>query len=730
MALPTDYMRDLYDRLNDSPMQRKLRKLAPMPIGSVFIQWPEMKEGDIRRHFRTMRELGYTCLKGIMCCPGTSLARVQELAIEEGLCPWWYDKGGWQDITPELLEQLGLPRDMKIDEAMAHPKMVAHQEQVMRQRIARHATPRQQAREKGNAFLPGEPDPDPAAVPGTNIVAKGAHLLERDVPHFVEWLKQKYPDVAALKHAWNADSSSHSRVAAAWQTWEDLSAGVLRYPAREFRHLCDIMRFKADMRLGRLREAVRRSQAEDPNEPVRAGGEISIFLPHVSSGIDMEGYAETMAEGGCFYPSMHPGWHMEEVEFELVRTTYMQAAMCADWAKNVWSAPIESSGGPQWWSGGGKVPFVHEVKPMQPAFTFNEHTMEQLIFSYLGAGFRGFGLWCWNPREASWEAGEYALCDRNSEVTPRARRVGEIGRAMQRLRRELWAARKEPLVGLYQDWTNDAMWAALSVPGRDRYRMESTKARVGASRALINANVPWEYVTLRQLEKGLAPRYATIYLPAVMCLPDRLAAILADYVRRGGRVVMDMPGAWLDERARLVDTRKGSGFEQLFGAVLHEYAYCNNEPFAIGKTRLKGFTAVMTPTSARVVARYGSGAAAITENPLGEGTAVLLGAEASLACLKPGNKAIEALLVKTALGKRKSPYACKGAIVYRIAAPAADHYFLINDGPARSVTLDTLGHKYRSAADAVSGEKIKGKVRLPAHGGRWLRMEKRVESQM
>jgi beta-galactosidase len=724
MALPNDYMRDLYDRLNDTPMQRKLRKHAPMPIGCVFIQWPDMTEDDIRHHFRTMKGLGFTCLKGIMCCPGTSHSRVEEIALEEGLIPWWYDQGGWQEITPQLLEQLGLPRDMGADEAMAHPKMVAHQKQVMRRRIENHAKPRPKDRPKGSPFLPGEPDPDPAAVPGTNVVAKGAHLPERDLPHFMGWLQQQYADVEALKHAWCCRSSSHSRAAAAWQTWADVEAGVMHFPMREFRHLRDIMRFKADMRLGRLREAVRNSHSEDPDEPLRAGGEISIFLPHASSGVDMEGYAEVMAEGGCFYPSMHPGWHMEEVEYELVRPTYMQASMCVDWAKNVWSAPIESSGGPQWWSGGGKVPFVPEVKPLQPAFTFNDHTMEQLIFSYLGAGFRGFGLWCWNPREASWEAGEYALCDRNNEVTPRARRVGEIGKAMQRLRRELWSARKEPLVGLFQEWENDAMWAALSVSGRDRYRMEPIKARIGAARALINANVPWEHVTLRQLEKGLAPRYATIYLPAVMSLSTRLTAILTDYVRMGGRVVMDMPGAWLDERAHLVDTRKGSAFEQLFGVVLHEYAYCNNESFRIGTTALKGFTAVMTPTTARVAAKYGNGAPAITENSLGEGTAVILGAEASLLCLKPGNTEVESLLVKMALGRRKARYACRGAIVYRIAAPAADHYFLINDGPAKSVTLDTKGYKYRSVTDAVSGEKITGKVSLPAHGGRWLRMEK------
>ena len=44
-----------------------MRKVAPMPIGSVFIQWPEMTYDDIRRHFRTMKELGFTCLKGITC---------------------------------------------------------------------------------------------------------------------------------------------------------------------------------------------------------------------------------------------------------------------------------------------------------------------------------------------------------------------------------------------------------------------------------------------------------------------------------------------------------------------------------------------------------------------------------------------------------------------------------------------------------------------------------------
>jgi beta-galactosidase len=75
MTTPFDYLHDLSDRLHDTPMQRKLKRLAPMPIGAVFISWPTMSEDEIRGHFRTMKQLGFTCLKGLMNCPGTPLER-------------------------------------------------------------------------------------------------------------------------------------------------------------------------------------------------------------------------------------------------------------------------------------------------------------------------------------------------------------------------------------------------------------------------------------------------------------------------------------------------------------------------------------------------------------------------------------------------------------------------------------------------------------------------------
>lgn len=95
-------------------------------------------------------------------------------------------------------------------------------------------------------------------------------------------------------------------------------------------------------------------------------------------------------------------------------------------------------------------------------------------------------------------------------------------------------------------------------------------------------------------------------------------------------------------------------------------------------------------------------------------------------CFEPGNEEAERRLVRYTLDSYQPLFRCEGAIVYRLAAPTADHYFLINDGPARSVHLDTSGFVYRSATDALTGEPLSlgAPIELEAYSGRWLRLEK------
>jgi beta-galactosidase len=392
----------------------------------------------------------------------------------------------------------------------------------------------------------------------------------------------------------------------------------------------------------------------------------------------------------------------------------MQAALCADFYKGGWSAAWEATGGPQQFSGGKGG----------NGFTVDEGTMSQFILSKMAAGFKGFGLWCWSTRTAGWEAGEYALLDRHNKVTPRAVAVGKIAQAMEKYRDEIWQARKEPSVGVLYDWDNEALWAAMSSSNRDSFRMAPVKARVGISRALINANIPFEYVLAKDLRKGLAKRYKVIYLPGILGLNQDLLPILTNYVKEGGKVVIDMPGAWFNETYALLNTDKGSDFEKLFGTIINEYQYSGiNRNWTLDGKTLYGFTTILDPTSSTVVQKYGNGKPAITENKLGKGSAVILGYEASTSCFKTNQPEWEQLLIKYSFSNLKHPYSATGATTYRLGSSNADHYFLINDkNNVVSTTVQSTKYTYKSYMDAVTGETLSASgIDVPANSARWVR---------
>ncbi|MCC5846529.1 MAG: beta-galactosidase trimerization domain-containing protein [Verrucomicrobia bacterium] len=720
--------------LTDTPMQRKLRKLAPMPVGAVFLPWPGMTEAAARAELRRMRETGFTCLKQTMpLLPEWPEDRILNLALDEGVYPFWYAEGGWEDITPELLTQLGLDPDMDIDEAMAHPDMIAHQKEVIRGQIKSFVDQKEaqaKARAATENLTQEELRANAERTPGVVGDIRGHDIHPEAVPAFVAWLKEQYGDVETLKKAWNVEHVGLDGKLLDWETWSDVLNGVeTDVHGRDYRNLRDKMRFRADTYIREYIEAaVKRTQARDTNIPTRAGGEMGLFLPFASRGTDMEGIAEAMAEGGSFYPSIHLTWHFEEVRFEVARPVYMQAALTTDWGKGIWNATWESSGGPSWFSG-GKSPFVPWAADKTPGHTCHAGIQSILMLSWLAAGYRGFGLWTWNGRTAGWETGEFMLLDRNNKITDRARLAGAIGKAARKYRRELWNADKEPRVGVLQDWENEALWAAMGVTGRDKYKSDPIRARIGASRALINGNIPWEHVTAKQVHAGLGPRYATIFISSFICLTETLIDDLIAYVKQGGRVVMDMPSAYLDNFGRLLPTGAGSKFETLFGVELNEYAYSrtSNTLFRLRGEALDGFVCDLTPTTAKVLETYDDRDwPAITENRLEDGTAVLLGVEAGAGCHLPGNDFLESLVREWTVGADGLPYRCDETLTYRLAVPGAEHYFFVNEENREVLArLQLANAKVGEVVDAVTGEAVTlNAIEVGPESARWIRVER------
>ncbi|NQZ77692.1 MAG: beta-galactosidase trimerization domain-containing protein, partial [Ekhidna sp.] len=364
-----------------------------------------------------------------------------------------------------------------------------------------------------------------------------------------------------------------------------------------------------------------------------------------------------------------------------------------------------------------------------PGFTVNEGTMTQLLLSYMAGGFKGVGLWSWNYREAGWESGEYALLNRQLEPSPRAIVAGKIAKAADKYRDEIWGAHKEPYVGVFHNWDNEAIWAGVAGPGRTQFKHYPVKARIGVSRALIEGNIPWEHVTPSDLKKGLGKRYKVIYLPAQSAINDELFPLFEAYVKQGGRLVLDAPGGWWDAQGKVLKTGEGTPFEKVFGASIMDFQYSNNGPQKIGEYEMDGFYMEIKPTTAEVVEKLSpTGLPAVTVNKLGKGTAVILAPDASFSMQKPGNKLMESWSMKHTLGEYVSPYACDGdkAYVYRLAADEADHYYFINDNESQSVNLSFRNYKYKSVTDAISGEELvlNAPIELDAFSGRWLRFEK------
>ncbi|MEL7119538.1 MAG: beta-galactosidase trimerization domain-containing protein [Bacteroidota bacterium] len=696
-----------YDQLHWSTKQEVFQKLHPMPAGVVYIQHPDEGEEEIRWHFRKMKELGFNCLKQIMCADGWQLEDIQLIALEEGIIPWWYADAGWEPITDELLKKLGISTKTDMAEIRKHPKMQAYQTEVLRQRILKTKSFKAQNGKglKGarTAFKP-------------EVGGMGMELTEEGQKRFKEWIKTYYKDIEKLNHAW---SLRHSGLGNPFTSWNDFEKNMDQKVAfRNYRNKMDVFRFKAWYGAENIKEAAQSFVEFDANQPFRAGGEMGLFWPSAYVGVNFEQIAEVSKEFGSFYPSTHFSWHFNRSNNELIRPFYIQASMMNDWFKGGWTGGWESTGGPQQFDG-------EKYASKLNAYYVDAGALTQFYLSQMAAGFKGFGIWCWSVRSAGKEGGEYALLDRNNQVTPRAIQMGQMGKAMEKYRDEIWEAHKEPLVGILNDWNNDAAWGAMSVRGPDRFRMFPVEARIGVSRALMNANVPFEFVTPDDLKNGLVNRYPIIYLPAIISLDTEILEILEEYVKEGGRLVLDLPGGKFDQYTALLPTGEGSRFARLFGVTLNNYQFSgSNKTLSLAGQEWTGFVVDMTPKAAVVKANYNNGKPAITEHNYGKGQAILIGLDMAHQCFKPNHKLAESLLVDHTLGSLSSPYQCEGVLVYRLSNSEADHYYFINDGPAKTVAFSS-SFSYKEAVDVLSGEIVDlTQIQLNADDGRWIRMEK------
>jgi beta-galactosidase len=715
-----------YLELNDSPMQQKLRNLKPFPVGVVYYQQREDNLESITEQFQIIRSLGFTALKQVVLGAPSNGAGFEEkvfhAALNQGIYPWYYGQGGWITISQSLVDSLGIALEVNqsnLADIQTHPRMIHYQITQMHKRVDR---------------MKNKPvKPKGMGEPGRN----SPFLTARLITEFSKWLQKEYTSIERLKDAWNFGFVETPEI----RTFEDAAKLLVATYSDEYnnrwgklswdmRRMRDAMRFQADLIIDHYNQTMKVFNAWDPEEPERTGGH-QLFENQAINSWDLEAQAKTAALGGSFYSSIHLAHHFFLVDGETGHPVYMQSRIVADMFKGGWAATWESTGGPTQWSG------HHNLN-------VSENSIRQLFLSYIAAGLKGIGIWTWNSRGEGWEAGEYALTDIQGDPTARAREAGRLSGILQQQRFELWDAFDEPVVGVLYSWENESILGRLSMgsyqlstpvyqSNRDRaMRQYHSEAKIGISRALMNHNVPFEYVTERDIKAGLAARYPVIYLPYILALDHNTLKGLKEYVAEGGRLVADFPLLMLDDYGRLNKQLPGSDFNELFGFSTADYYHSSDGMKTYRQENLNSQFGELKLSGAQVTDRWDDGTPAILTHNYGKGSVLVFNFEASRAAFKPGNATMEQLLVSGTLGKIRSPFYVENnsnTMVFRRAAPHADHYFIINNSNEESIWIGSKDITYAKAYDVLEGADLnmlnnKVQLKVPAHSGAWIRMEK------
>ncbi len=722
------FLTDLYWSLNETPIQRKLRNIKPFPVGVVYYQQRGDNLDSAKKEFDIIHDLGFTALKQVQLVAPYNPPGFQEevfhAALDKGISPWYYGKGGWAKITPSLLNKLGINMPLKPENMPAiqkHPKMIEYQTSLMKKRVAK--------------MDQKPPKPKGMGEPGRN----NPWMPERLVPHFALWLENEYGDLASLKDAWNCgyigkcpfqDFMGAARELKG-EGFDEYGRGTGKL-SKDFRRYRDAMRFQADLIVENYQKTMELYTRWDSIEPERTGGH-QIFENQARNTWDLEGQAKTAAIGGSFYSSIHLTHHFFLVDGELTRPVYMQARIVADMFKGGWAATWESTGGPTNHSG------------YYPT-TVDENRITRLMLSYVAAGLKGIGFWMWNSRGEGWEVGEYALCDVQGKPAPRAVKAGMISSKLQEQRFELWEALDEPVVGILYSWENEAMLGRLSLGQYDlntsvfktnwdkQMQQYHSEAKIGVSRALMNQQIPYEYVTETDIKAGLAPRYPIIYLPFVIALDHETLDGLMKYVHAGGQLVADFPLLMIDTYGRLNKQRKGSDFEKLFGFQTADYFHTFKTPKSIDGDSLYSYFGDIKLTHGKLIDTYDDVTPAVIQASYGKGKTIVFNFEAGRGVFKPGCPEREKYIARHILDGKNLPFEVKarpGIMAFRRSAPAADHYFLLNDGKQGKARVTSRFVKYHKALDVLQDKEIhitdnQVVVSVPAYSGAWLRLEKEL----
>jgi len=329
--------------------------------------------------------------------------------------------------------------------------------------------------------------------------------------------------------------------------------------------------------------------------------------------------------------------------------------------------------------------WVMEIYPssMNWNIPLGPEEMRHNVWTCAASGAKGLTYWQFKCERYGIESNSDGLVEMNGDPTDRSDEAGRIGALLKGNLSILSQCRASKasiavvydgdsdLLSRLEETSAETLNYNMYQPGIMHYRYNNSIQ--GLYRYLWEHGYRVDFVYSRDIEK--IKSYPVVWTPYFIMMNRHKAAVLKEFVKAGGKLISDAsPGLRL-ANTWASETCPGYGLDEVFGAV--EKLRIVNPTYQ--KTLKFGEEAAvisnnvisdLAPTTAKVLAKWQDGQAAITMNTYGNGEAILCGTCPGISYIKRQEDSLKKLIafVLTSAGLKPDVEVVesKGMIITRL----------------------------------------------------------------
>jgi|GEM_PF-836955 len=336
---------------------------------------------------------------------------------------------------------------------------------------------------------------------------------------FREWLRSKYGSIEALNEVWDRTYADWDQIGFTNWMWASVMPVV------------DFGRFRKENIGILLAEWCAIVKAADPLHPVLADNIHSMITENGDYGRPHDDWnvAGAVDEFGLsFYPKNVPPYMSPATRCET-----FTAVSSATRTGRFWVSEMQTN----------------TQSMFTPSSVVYPWELRQWNLEALSRGAKGIVYWKWDPFSKGLQTSGRGLVDWQGNLTERAREAQAIKRAIDAYSDEFCRYRPPaPRWAILYDGGNHDFVKALTVnyTGYIEDGIDTESIR-GLYECLWRQDIPVAFVTAADILAGQARDYDVIFSTCQICVPQDLAAAIAEYVQNGGRWISDGRFGFIDE---------------------------------------------------------------------------------------------------------------------------------------------------------------------------------------